>query len=150
MTNIYTFADLNEMNLYPCAYSMTFNVSGDKLNGILNQRSNDMAVANKALALAKSIDARLDERAKNAWRWRILYIRAMVDQKRYQALVDDPSDDPKKIVRFHYYSGDRLLDDAEAQALFLELWGYYHCVPHNGENHHTLPPSGGTKLDVVV
>ena len=46
MTNIYTFADLNEMNLYPCAYSMTFNVTGDKLNGILNQRSNDMAVAN--------------------------------------------------------------------------------------------------------
>lgn len=46
MTSIYTFADLNEMNLYPCAYSMTFNVSGDKLNGILNQRSNDMAVAN--------------------------------------------------------------------------------------------------------
>ena len=46
MTNIYTFADLHEMNLYPCAYSMTFNVTGDKLNGILNQRSNDMAVAN--------------------------------------------------------------------------------------------------------
>ena len=46
MTNIYTFQDLHEMNLYPCAYSMTFNVSGNKLNGILNQRSNDMAVAN--------------------------------------------------------------------------------------------------------
>ena len=46
MTNIYTFADLSEMNLYPCAYSMTFNVSGDTLNGILNQRSNDVAVAN--------------------------------------------------------------------------------------------------------
>ena len=46
MTNIYTFADLNEMNLYPCAYSMTFNVSGNVLNGILNQRSNDVAVAN--------------------------------------------------------------------------------------------------------
>ena len=46
MTNIYTFADLHEMNLYPCAYSMTFNVSGGKLNGILNQRSNDMVVAN--------------------------------------------------------------------------------------------------------
>ena len=46
MTNIYTFADLHEMNLYPCAYSMTFNVSGDTLNGILNQRSNDVAVAN--------------------------------------------------------------------------------------------------------
>ncbi|MBQ6979850.1 MAG: thymidylate synthase [Clostridia bacterium] len=46
MTNIYTFADLSEMHLYPCAYSMTFNVSGDTLNGILNQRSNDVAVAN--------------------------------------------------------------------------------------------------------
>ena len=34
------------MNLYPCAYSMTFNVSGKTLNGILNQRSNDVAVAN--------------------------------------------------------------------------------------------------------
>lgn len=46
LTNIYNFADLNEMHLYPCAYSMTFNVSGNVLNGILNQRSNDMIVAN--------------------------------------------------------------------------------------------------------
>ncbi len=46
LTNIYTFEDLHEMNLYPCAYSMTFNVSGDTLNGILNQRSNDMLTAN--------------------------------------------------------------------------------------------------------
>ena len=46
MTNIYTHADLSEMNLYPCAYSMTFNVSGDVLNGILNQRSQDMLAAN--------------------------------------------------------------------------------------------------------
>ena len=46
MTNIYTFADLSEMALYPCAYSMTFNVSGNKLNAILNQRSQDMLAAN--------------------------------------------------------------------------------------------------------
>ncbi len=46
MTNIYNHADLSEMNLYPCAYSMTFNVSGNTLNGILNQRSNDMLTAN--------------------------------------------------------------------------------------------------------
>ncbi len=46
MTNIYTFADLHEMNLYPCAYSMTFNVSGNVLNAILNQRSADMLTAN--------------------------------------------------------------------------------------------------------
>ena len=46
MTNIYVHQDLSEMNLYPCAYSMTFNVTGNKLNAILNQRSNDMLVAN--------------------------------------------------------------------------------------------------------
>ena len=46
MTNIYTFADLSEMALYPCAYSMTFNVSGSRLNAILNQRSQDMLAAN--------------------------------------------------------------------------------------------------------
>lgn len=46
MTNIYVHQDLNEMNLYPCAYSMTFNVTGKKLNAILNQRSNDILTAN--------------------------------------------------------------------------------------------------------
>ena len=46
LTNIYNFEDLHEMHLYPCAYSMTFNVSGDTLNGILNQRSNDVLTAN--------------------------------------------------------------------------------------------------------
>ncbi|NLT18093.1 MAG: Thymidylate synthase 1 [Firmicutes bacterium ADurb.Bin080] len=46
LTNIYVHQDLHEMNLYPCAYSMTFNVSGKKLNGILNQRSQDMLTAN--------------------------------------------------------------------------------------------------------
>lgn len=55
MTNIYTFEDLHAMNLYPCAYSMTFNVSGNKLNGILNQRSNDMLVANNWNVLQYSI-----------------------------------------------------------------------------------------------
>ena len=46
MTNIYNFADLSEMGLEPCAYSMTFNVCGNKLNAILNQRSQDVLVAN--------------------------------------------------------------------------------------------------------
>ena len=52
MTNIYVHEDLHEMNLYPCAYSMTFNVTKEKgsdkltLNGILNQRSQDVLAAN--------------------------------------------------------------------------------------------------------
>ena len=46
MSNIYVHADLHEMNLYPCAYSLTLNVSGNTLNAILNQRSQDMLTAN--------------------------------------------------------------------------------------------------------
>ncbi|MDL2236647.1 thymidylate synthase [Christensenellaceae bacterium OttesenSCG-928-K19] len=46
LSNIYVHADLAEMNLYPCAYSMTFNVTGNRLNAILNQRSQDMLTAN--------------------------------------------------------------------------------------------------------
>ena len=52
MTNIYVHQDLYEMNLYPCAYSMTFNVTQEKgsdklvLNAILNQRSQDVLTAN--------------------------------------------------------------------------------------------------------
>ena len=55
LTNIYNFEDLHEMGLYPCAYSMTFNVSGDTLNGILNQRSNDMLTANNWNVLQYSL-----------------------------------------------------------------------------------------------
>ena len=46
LTNIYVHQDLSAMALYPCAYSMTFNVTGKKLNAILNQRSQDMLAAN--------------------------------------------------------------------------------------------------------
>lgn len=46
MTNMYNFQDLSEMALYPCAYSMTFNVVDGKLCAILNQRSQDMLAAN--------------------------------------------------------------------------------------------------------
>ena len=46
ITSMFNHADLNEMALYPCAYSMTFNVTGNRLNGILNQRSQDVLVAN--------------------------------------------------------------------------------------------------------
>ena len=46
LTSIFNHADLHEMALAPCAYSMTFNVTGDTLNAILNQRSQDMLTAN--------------------------------------------------------------------------------------------------------
>ncbi len=46
LTSLYTFQDLHAMHLYPCAWSVTFNVSGNVLNAILNQRSQDMLTAN--------------------------------------------------------------------------------------------------------
>ena len=52
LTNLYVHQDLHEMNLYPCAYSMTFNVTQERgdgklvLNAVLNQRSNDVLTAN--------------------------------------------------------------------------------------------------------
>ena len=55
LTNIFNHHDLSEMGLYPCAYSMTFNVSGNKLNGILNQRSQDMLTANNWNVLQYSV-----------------------------------------------------------------------------------------------
>ena len=76
LTNIYVHQDLHEMNLYPCAYSMTFNVTQKKgddrltLNGILNQRSQDVLAANNwnvcqyaviMLMLAQVCDMRVGE-----------------------------------------------------------------------------------------
>lgn len=46
LLNMYNHHDLSEMALAPCAYSFTLNVSGNKMNAILNQRSQDMLTAN--------------------------------------------------------------------------------------------------------
>ena len=46
VTSLYNHQDLREMALYPCAWSVTFNVSGNVLNAVLNQRSQDMLTAN--------------------------------------------------------------------------------------------------------
>lgn len=46
MTNLYNHADLHAMHLYPCAYSVTLNLTGSRLNMLLNQRSQDILVAN--------------------------------------------------------------------------------------------------------
>ncbi len=58
MTNIYKFDDLMEMGLEPCAYSMTFNVTGDRLNAMLNQRSQDI-LAGKQLERGAVFGARV-------------------------------------------------------------------------------------------
>ena len=109
MTNLYNFSDLNEMALYPCAYSMTFNVSGDRLNGILNQRSNDMLVANNWNVLQYAILLMMFAQVSGFKAGELLHViadahiydrhvpivEALLEQKAYDAprLIIDPDID---------------------------------------------------------
>lgn len=103
----------------------------------------DMDVAEKAKLLAEKVDSELSEKRKASWRWRILYIRAILDYKRYKAYTDSPESAEKHIVDMAN-GANLLIDDNEAQDFFRELIKYYHCVPFNGKNIWTLPPLGGT------
>lgn len=74
MTNIYVHNDLNEMNLYPCAYSCTFNVEGDKLNMILNQRSSDVLVANNWNAVQYAVLLHMFAQVSNLKPGRLIHV----------------------------------------------------------------------------
>lgn len=45
MTNMFNINELSEMNLRPCAYGTQWEVTGDELNLLLHQRSQDMLTA---------------------------------------------------------------------------------------------------------
>jgi hypothetical protein len=102
----------------------------------------DMDAAEKAMLLAEKVDSELSEKRRNSWRWRILYIRAKLDYKRYKAYMEHPESKEKEI-REMKQGADLLIEDNEAQDFFRELIKYYHCVPFNGKNIWTLPPLGG-------
>lgn len=110
---------------------------------IQNQQEPDMEVAERAKALAEKINSALSEKRRSAWRWRILYIRALLDYKRYKAYMACPDRDGTPLSSIAYGS-DLIVSDEEAQDFFRELIGYYHCVPFNGKNVWTLPPLGGS------
>ena len=102
----------------------------------------DTAAYRTAAAIATAQNDKICPAAAD-WRWRILYIRAMLDQKRYAYYEAHKSEEnltPDDLVR---YAGSMLKNDAEAQALFRELCGFYHCVDYNGENRWTHPPVNG-------
>lgn len=104
----------------------------------------DLSVSQRGVALAEVINKCLSESAKTSWRWRILYIRAILDWKRYTCYLNSDKRNPDTLKHFMRRSGDYLIEDEEAQNLFRELRMHYHCVEHNGENRWTLPPLGGT------
>lgn len=110
----------------------------------------DLAAAYRARELAEQVNASLSERAKAAWRWRILYIRTLLDVKRYEFYCarNMSGEDDRWTLRRR--SAKFLEHDAEAQTLMWELCEWYHCVDYNGENRWTHPPvNGGDAVDTL-
>ena len=103
MTNIYTFADLSEMALYPCAYSMTFNVSGNKLNAILNQRSQDMLAANNWNVVQYSVLTLMMAQVSGLEPGELVHViaDAHIYDRHVPAIEEIISHEPKPAPQFH-------------------------------------------------
>jgi len=101
----------------------------------------------KAESLAKEADALLPERAKTSWRWRILYIRALIDFKLYKYHFDNCRGKEKAIYELWQTRESYLADDEEAQELLQELCRLYHTVDKEmGKNQWTFPPVKNGKV----
>ena len=114
-----------------------------------NKHRADLDAAKRAKALAEEVNAKLSPKAKECWRWRILYIRPILDLKRYEFYFAKglSGEDGKFLMKRR--SGHLLKKDAEAQALMNELSELYCCVDYNGSNRWTHPPvNGGAPEDV--
>jgi hypothetical protein len=110
-----------------------------------NYNEPDYALSDEADALARDIQNRLGERAASSWRWRILYIRAITDKKRYDHVKANI--DYKYVLEdIRHFAADFMVDDDEAQELLRELRRYYHSVDYNGTNQFTLPVVGGNTV----
>ncbi len=94
----------------------------------------------RAYALALSIDHKLSQKRKSAWRWRMLYIRTVIDKKVYDYYNEKGRYEENGLTKLAKTDRAWLAEDAEAQALLQELCKIDCCVSDNGENHWTLPP----------
>lgn len=111
----------------------------------------DVSLSDRAKELAEHVNSMLWEAKRNAWRWRILYLRAILDHKRYHWYVEHRDGETVYLRLLVRHSGDMLETDEEAQAMFRELCGYYKCVPYNKENQWTHPPvDGGYEGDTRI
>ena len=108
-----------------------------------NNMEPDIACAIHGAKLAEKIHESLDVRGKKAWRWRLLYIRAILDKKRFEYYRDHNMCGTEDLENIRHFAGDFLEEDEEAQELFKELRRLYHSVEFNGTNQFTLPAVGG-------
>ena len=102
MTNIYNHADLSEMALYPCAYSVTFNVSGDTLNAILNQRSQDMLAANNWNVVQYAVLTHMFAQASGLKAGELIHViaDAHIYDRHIPAIEEIIKNEPKKAPKF--------------------------------------------------
>jgi hypothetical protein len=110
------------------------------INGA-NMKEPDMAAAYRAEQLMDAADAKLPERAKKSWRWRILYIRAKIDRILYDYFMEEGYKEEGGLEKIRR-TGKGWLDDHEvAQAYMQELCDWYHCVNlrEDKRNRATLP-----------
>lgn len=110
----------------------------------------DMEKAERALALARAVDATLSPSVRSSWRWRILFIRTILDVKRYAYFYAHKLSGANVFWNMRRRTGNYLKNDEEAQELFRELCAFYHCVDYNGQNRWTHPPViGGDPEDTL-
>lgn len=105
VTNIYNHHDLSEMNLYPCAYSCTFVVEGNKLNMILNQRSQDMLTANNWNVLQYSVLLHMFAQVSGLKAGKLVHVIANAH------IYDRHVDLVKKVIENPIYDGVRFQMD---------------------------------------
>lgn len=103
----------------------------------------DIDGAIRAGEIAESVQSRLGKRAQHAWRWRILYIRAIIDQRKFEYYREHHMSGRYATSDIRNFASDMLAEDEVSQALFKELRQLYHSVEFNGTNQFTLPVVGG-------
>ena len=112
LTSLYNFADLSEMALYPCAYSMTFNVTGDRLNAILNQRSQDMLTANNWNVCQYAVLVHMFARASGLKAGELVHVIADAHiYDRHVPIVE-------RILQNPQYAASQLVIDPEVQDFY--------------------------------
>lgn len=106
---------------------------------VANEEEPDMEKSSRVLALVEKVNNQLSERAKTSWRWRLLYIRAVMDQITYEYYYEHRDKIERAIYYTRHMTGEFYYNNEKAQELMQELCRMYHCVSFNKENHSTLP-----------
>ena len=108
--------------------------------GVANSEEPNMEKASRVLELAEKVNEQLSDRARTSWRWRILYIRAVLDKMTFDYYYEHRDELENGLYYVRHMTGEFYYDNSKAQELLQELGRMYHCVSFNEENHSTLPP----------